>query len=40
MLQCGLKKELVKLEKVLDEAKANNSKLVINSEITISVTKD
>jgi DNA-directed RNA polymerase subunit F len=36
----ALKKELVKLEKVLDEAIANNSKLVINSEITILLTKD
>jgi DNA-directed RNA polymerase subunit F len=36
----ALKKELVKLEKILDEAKANNSKLVINSEITILLSKD
>lgn len=36
----ALKKELVKLEKILDEAKANNCQLVINSEITILLSKD
>jgi DNA-directed RNA polymerase subunit F len=36
----ALNKQLVKLEKVLNEAKAKNCKLIINSEVTISLSKE
>jgi hemerythrin superfamily protein len=35
-----LKNEIEKLEEIILEAKANNKKLVINSEITISLKED
>lgn len=36
----ALKKELVKLEKILAEAGAKGNKLIINSEVTITISKE
>ncbi|MDO8965195.1 hypothetical protein [Algoriphagus sp.] len=36
----ALKKELVKLEKILSEAEAKNKRLIISSEITITLSND
>jgi DNA-directed RNA polymerase subunit F len=36
----ALKKELVKLEKILNEAEAKNKKLIIGSEITITLSDE